>query len=985
MGNNRRKTAKKILALALALQLAAVPAALAAEGTGSSQPAASASSALESAPETGTGSESSQPLEEVSGQPSATPAPEATTAPEETPAPEASEAPAETPAPTQEPAPSEEPGGEEDSGEEPSEEEPSEDETTEDELSQNLEESQLQVFDAGSMLITGGHATYMSGYGDGTFRPENSMTRAEAAKVLYELLAAKPPVSGTNFDDVATGLWYTTAINALYLKGVVGGDGSGNFYPEDDITRVEYIKMLCVALGITATGGSVTYSDVPRDHWGYSYICVAVAKGWATGEGGKFRPDQPITRAEATKITNIALGRTGDGFAADRNEQKFTDVPSGHWAYLHVAEAAEPKVDASAGIGTGTITGNELRVRTGPGPTYGVIGYLNKGDVVTVLSTANSGWVQIRTAGGVTGYVSSTYITVHTNSNPGGGGNGDQPSTDPNGNLSAGDSARVTATDGLRLRESPVNGETIRLMSYGSVVTVVDVSQDPWLQVRTADGTTGYAHSDYLTPYTPGVASSLNLSASNLTLHQYETVRLDVSTDVTLSDITWSSSNSGAADVGYMVTYSDSSGGAMIYGYGVGSATITFRDAGGNVSKSVNVTVTAAEPVRFAYGEENSPRANVAFNLTAVTDSSRSAVRFEVAGGSSYTTSQYETQSRKSSYGLPTNTVRVFHQSVTFPSAGTYKVRAYSQSGSGWSSGYYEFEVVVSAAPTSVTATSYDKRRVSTEGLNRISDFEGAFPEVADDPIVAGYPTVGHGYVVPVNTTFYNNLTEAELFAQLVEIANESFSPAVESFRSQHNLKMSQAQFDALTSFVFNLGTGTLNEKGNWTSAVIVNAVDPTPIKSMGSASGTLNAGDANIFSNTSLDSSAIVTVPNGATVTVTDYQAYRSTTQQEVWYKVKYGDYTGWMPAGYVRLDGSWTHDLAYADSTVLANNFLQWNQAGGGVVWEGLVIRRLAECKIFFFGNYKAATPGDSDYRYNIYGFDFPLSAEAYDYRRN
>lgn len=980
MGNNRRKTAKKILALALALQLAAVPAALAAEGTGSSQPAASASSALEPAPETGTGGEGSQPLEEgeVSGQPTATPAPEATTAPEETPAPEASEAPAETPAPTQEPAPSEEPGGEEDSGEEPAEGEPAEDE-----LSQNLEESQLQVFDAGSMLITGGHATYMSGYGDGTFRPENSMTRAEAAKVLYELLAAKPPVSGTNFDDVATGLWYTTAINALYLKGVVGGDGSGNFYPEDDITRVEYIKMLCVALGITATGGSVTYSDVPRDHWGYSYICVAVAKGWATGEGGMFRPDQPITRAEATKITNIALGRTGDGFAADRNEQKFTDVPSGHWAYLHVAEAAEPKVDASAGIGTGTITGNELRVRTGPGPTYGVIGYLNKGDVVTVLSTANSGWVQIRTASGLTGYVSSTYITVHTNSNPGGGGNGEQPSTDPNGNLSAGDSARVTATDGLRLRESPVNGETIRLMSYGSVVTVVDVSQDPWLQVRTADGTTGYAHSDYLTPYTPGVASSLNLSASNLTLHQYETVRLDVSTDVALSDITWSSSNSGAADVGYMVTYSDSSGGAMIYGYGVGSATITFRDAGGNVSKSVNVTVTAAEPVRFAYGEENSPRANVAFDLIAVTDNSRSAVRFEVAGGSSYTTSQYETQSRQSSYGLPTNTVRVFHQSVTFPSAGTYTVRAYSQSGSGWSSGYYEFEVVVSAAPTSVTATSYDKRRVSTEGLNRISDFEGAFPEVADDPIVAGHPTVGHGYVVPVNTAFYNNLTEAELFAQLVQIANESFSPAVEAFRSKHNLKMSQAQFDALTSFVFNLGPGTLNESANWTSAVIVNAVDPTPIKSMGSVTGTLNAGDANIFSNTSLDSSVVVTVPNGATVTVTDYQAYRSTTQQEVWYKVKYGDYTGWMPAGNVRLDGSWTHDLAYADSTVLANNILQWNLAGDSV-WEGLVIRRLAECKIFFFGNYKAATPGDPDYRYNIYGFDFPLSAEAYDYRK-
>lgn len=972
MRNNRRYTAKKIAALLLALQLASVPAALAAAGGESPAPGTGQEeTALESSLSSLVGEEpvSSQPMEEAPAEsqapqatPSseATPAPESTESPEGTGSPESTESPESSPAPEGTPAPTQEP----------------------EECSQELEENQAQVFEAGSLLVTGGHATYMEGYGDGTFRPDRTMTRAEASQVLYQLLAAKPPVSGTAFDDVPSSQWFYTAINALYQKGVVGGDGSGKFYPNDPITRVEFLKMLCICMGVTGTG-SVTYDDVSSDHWGYSYICAAVAKGWASGYGdGTFRPDQAMTRAEATKMVNVALGRTGDGFAADRNEQKFTDVPKSHWAFLHVAEAAEPKVDMSTGIGTGTITGNELRVRTGPGPTYEVIDYLNKGDVVTVLSTANSGWVQIRTARGVLGYVSSTYITVKLNSSGPDDGN-DGPSTDPNGNLAAGDTARVTATAGLWLRKAPVDGEQVKLMNYGSIVTVVDVSQDPWVQVRMSDGTTGYAHSDYMAPYTPGVASSLSLSATNLTLHQYETVRLDVSTDVSLSDITWSSSNSGAANVGYMVSYSDSSGGAMIYGYGAGSATITFRDAGGNVSKSVNVTVTAAEPVRFAYGEENSPRANVAFDLIAVTDNSRSAVRFEVVGGSSYTTDQYETQSRQSSYGLPTNTVRVFHQSVTFPSADTYTVRAYSQSGSGWSSGYYEFEVVVSSAPTSVTATSYDSRRVSTEGLNRISDFEGAFPEVADDPIVAGYPTVGHGYVVPVNTTFYNNLTEAELFAQLVQIANESFSPAVEAFRSKHNLKMSQAQFDALTSFVFNLGPGTLNESANWTSAVIVNAVDPAPIRSMGSASGTLNAGDANIFSDTSLDSSVVVTVPHGAEVTVTDYQAYRSTTQQEVWYKVEYGDYTGWMPTGYVRLSGSWTHDLAYADSTVLANNILQWNQAGGGV-WEGLVIRRLAECKIFFFGNYKAATPGDSDYRYNIYGFDFPLGAEAYDYRK-
>ena len=125
--------------------------------------------------------------------------------------------------------------------------------------------------------------------------------------------------------------------------------------------------------------------------------------------------------------------------------------------------------------------------------------------MVTVLSTANSAWVQIRTSGGVTGYVSSEFITVHLNSDPDDGDDPDDPpSEEPNGTLAVGDTARVTATDGLRLRESPVNGETLKLMTYGSVVTVKDVSQDPWLQVTTSDGTTGYAHSDYMAPYTPG-------------------------------------------------------------------------------------------------------------------------------------------------------------------------------------------------------------------------------------------------------------------------------------------------------------------------------------------------------------------------------------------------------------------------------------------------------------------------------------------------
>ena len=76
-------------------------------------------------------------------------------------------------------------------------------------------------------------------------------------------------------------------------------------------------------------------------HWAYPYIASAVAKGWITGfEDGTFGPDKPITRCQAVKIMNSALERRDEDFAKDRAQQKFYDVPSSHWAYLEIAEAA---------------------------------------------------------------------------------------------------------------------------------------------------------------------------------------------------------------------------------------------------------------------------------------------------------------------------------------------------------------------------------------------------------------------------------------------------------------------------------------------------------------------------------------------------------------------------------------------------------------------------------------------------------------------
>ena len=166
---------------------------------------------------------------------------------------------------------------------------------------------------------------------------------------------------------------------------------------------------------------------------------------------------------------------------------------------------------------------------------------------------------------------------------------------------------------------------------------------------------------------------------------------------------------------------------------------------------------------------------------------------------------------------------------------------------------------------------------------------------------------------------------------------------------------------------------------------VLLNAVDPSDIDN-GAVSGTINNTDVDLDAvpvySTPGGSSRTATLGYGVTVSVTDYEVYRSSTQQEVWYYVTAGSVKGWISAGYVKLSGSRQCDLTYVDSTVLANNFLQWNKAGG--VQPGLVYRRLAECNIFFFGDYEKAMKANGYWGINYYGFNFPDECAQYDRRQ-
>lgn len=189
------------------------------------------------------------------------------------------------------------------------------------------------------------HFAYIKGYPDGTVRPEASLTRAEAAAILYRVMekscVERFHAESSSFRDVPDGKWYTTYVATLEKAGVIVDSKDGNFRPNDAITRAELASMLAQFANVT--GGTTSFSDVPATHWAADYIAAAVRSGWIQGyPDGTFRPEQTIKRAEMTAMVNRALGRDPQS-ASDLLEGMKTwkdNADPTAWFYLDIQEAA---------------------------------------------------------------------------------------------------------------------------------------------------------------------------------------------------------------------------------------------------------------------------------------------------------------------------------------------------------------------------------------------------------------------------------------------------------------------------------------------------------------------------------------------------------------------------------------------------------------------------------------------------------------------
>lgn len=97
--------------------------------------------------------------------------------------------------------------------------------------------------------------------------------------------------------------WAAEVVDVISSQHIINGYGDGTFKPDQDMTRAEFVKVLVSSLYIENSNiSNQVFEDVSTNHWGYNYINTAQQRGWVMGHEGKFNPEATITRQEMITI-----------------------------------------------------------------------------------------------------------------------------------------------------------------------------------------------------------------------------------------------------------------------------------------------------------------------------------------------------------------------------------------------------------------------------------------------------------------------------------------------------------------------------------------------------------------------------------------------------------------------------------------------------------------------------------------------------------
>jgi len=185
------------------------------------------------------------------------------------------------------------------------------------------------------------HISYIAGYVDGTVRPEANIKRGEVAAIIYRLMMPeyRNINAGTmkRFSD-GNNIWCSQEIMTTAAAGIISGYPDGSFRPNNNITRGEFAVIVSKFFdGNGVYNGILT--DI-HGHWAEQYIQRAFAANFISGyPDNTFRPDAFITRAEAVSIINRLLGRRPNISGMISTMKTWPDNMPGVWYYEAMQEA----------------------------------------------------------------------------------------------------------------------------------------------------------------------------------------------------------------------------------------------------------------------------------------------------------------------------------------------------------------------------------------------------------------------------------------------------------------------------------------------------------------------------------------------------------------------------------------------------------------------------------------------------------------------
>ncbi len=161
----------------------------------------------------------------------------------------------------------------------------------------------------------------IEGTGNGRFEPSRSITRAEFASILTKGLGLKPVQTSSSFSDVASSAWYGDAVSTAAEYQLITGFADGTFRPQQPITRAEAMVMLSRAMQLTGLeqNGSSSESTLQAftdaqavPAWARSAAATTIEAGLFNGQNGKqLAPQKSVTRAEVATLVERLLHQSG--------------------------------------------------------------------------------------------------------------------------------------------------------------------------------------------------------------------------------------------------------------------------------------------------------------------------------------------------------------------------------------------------------------------------------------------------------------------------------------------------------------------------------------------------------------------------------------------------------------------------------------------------------------------------------------------------